>query len=373
MSTRPDYAPKTGDIAGALANEINTYPVGLTVVGDPIADDGARKPHPIMIKVAPGLHRIALGRAAEAQLNADKPVTSGAVVALPSWAWVAATTNVGERKKATLLPARIQWDVPQVIVTTVPMTARWRIDSLGHTASGVMRIRPLDGPSRTVPTNPASALPAAVGATQLSKARVTNLLRELVDDGTTGRWSVLTILEPEVQREVEQARHSLGFELNPNAEPPVPLFDKVEHAEVVSQLLFGDYGSDDQTSHILRLIDRCLQPDVFANVDPLRYITTTIHRDAFAISRQRVGDPKMGPNIRRLASEQGLSSVEEIVDAFRETHPHESLAATRVARALSAGSHISAVTIACEPATINSIASDKDARPAGKRQTKERS
>ena len=84
-----------------------------------------------------------------------------------------------------------------------------------------------------------------------------------------------------------------------------PVVDQVKLDQLRDQMMFGD---DTHSSAAERLLKLCTSPGTFRRVDPLRYLTTAIRRDATTAVRRAIGDPHIGPKVRGLARELGTTT-----------------------------------------------------------------
>lgn len=283
------------------------------------------------------LERTVNGLAAE-QIKASgaaKGIRRSAVVALPTWAWIpAAAATVGGKAapvggRIRLLPVRLVWDPSPVLIVarSETVTARWRAVGLGCKETGTTVIT-ADSGADIEAFSPFPPAHLAVGLTSAVAAR--NELTRLVEDGKTGMWEAVQVLEPYVLSAVVEARSRVARELNPDR-PPI-LLDRLDLETLANSLVLGDEGG--ATSALSRMIERCAAPDTFAKVDPLRYVRSTIRRDAEQALRRRIGDPFIGPKVRKTARQLGRIDLDEIVETYRSRWPADRLGSGRAAAAL---------------------------------------
>ena len=166
---------------------------------------------------------------------------------------------------------------------------------------------------------------------------VRTVLDGLVERGREARWEFLLWLQPTVSSALVRAHSSIRAEMGDPAAGTLrgPLVDQVKLDQLRDQMLFGD---DTHSAAAERLLTLCAAPGTFRRVDPLRYLTTAIRRDAMTTLRRAIGDPHVGPKVRGLARELGTTDVDTIVAAYRRRWPGDHLAADRAGQALSVGS-----------------------------------
>jgi hypothetical protein len=90
------------------------------------------------------------------------------------------------------------------------------------------------------------------------------------------------------------------------------------------------------------MLERGADPLTFRRVDPMHYFAVNIRARAEEAIRRRIGDPKIGPKIRRVQAKVQAETVDELIEAYRLIHPRDALARKRAIAALTAGPEITA-------------------------------
>lgn len=297
--------------------------------------------HPLLVKVTDWLAQIVLGeeaaRIAHAADGDDGHVGGIAADGLrlqigQVWLWRAPRIHVGRKSRAEggasyALPVRVTWDGGHLHLAPAgrsPAPRRWSAAGMGWDLTGLSGSIPGPGEAST----PAVAEVAGNAAAALA---------HLVERGRAARWELLLWLQPTVSSALLRAHSSIRAEMGDPRSGSLgpPLVDQVKLDQLRDQMLFGD---DTHISAAERLLTLCTAPATFHRVDPLRYLTTAIRRDATTALRRAIGDPHIGPKVRGLARELGTTHVATIVDEYRRRWPSDHLAADRAEQALSVGS-----------------------------------
>lgn len=321
-------------------------------------DDSSRK-HPSLEVLCARLERIMHGQAAQAILDAgDLPERAG-IVTLPAWSWKHPLIDVGRKDKAhgtgerMLMPVRNNWDTPMVVLVAdeaVPVAYRTR--GMGHATAGQSKLvrRPGQAPVSGVTALPSLAEPVFVGAGIPSRNAA--YLTALVKAGDSARWEILADLEPKLRATVYKAHSSVSYEIGLSTGVVEPMLDELGLEQIVDAMMYGELQDDGDVetfgrdkgkpSAIFRLIELCLEPDCFLRVDPLRYMTKHMRRDAETQIRRRLGDPHIGPKIREIARRHPRAEIADIVEAYREVYPKDRLSLPRARAALSVSPSASA-------------------------------
>ncbi|ACL42344.1 hypothetical protein Achl_4393 (plasmid) [Pseudarthrobacter chlorophenolicus A6] len=334
------------------------------------ADDSNRK-HPSLQVLCARLERIMHGHAAQALLTAgDLPERAG-VVTLPAWSWDHPLIDVGRKDKAhgtgerMLMPVRNNWDTPMVVLVadeSVPVSYSTR--GMGHATAGQSKLvrRPGLAPVTAVDSMPSLAEPVFVGAGTTS--RIGAQLNKLVVDGKAAHWEVVQGLEPKLRTAVYQAHASVSYEIGNSTGVVEPMLDELGLEQIVDTMMYGELQDEDETaervkdkpSAIFRLIELCLGPECFLRVDPLKYMTKHMRRDAEAQIRRKIGDPHIGPKVREIARRHPRAEIADIVAAYREVYPKDRLSLPRARAALSVSPSASARSTLLVPDSFNSQA-----------------
>src|SRR5699024_5073217 len=152
--------------------------------------------------------------------------------------------------------------------------------------------------------------------------------------GELARWELLACLEDFAHRQVPTVATSIFREVAGVDETHVApaLLDGQQLEVVVTEVIYGDSGAD---SSILRSLVRCLDPVTNRKVDPIRYLTTQVRRYLTDQVRVAIGDPQVGPRIRRIARALGTgASLEAIIDRYNRVHSSDRISTARAIRAL---------------------------------------
>lgn len=323
--------------------------------------DGAR--HRWLERWCELLERMWLAQCAQALLARPEELPEGAatVFVAPMWLWRRAALDVGRKARAAdggtlLMPVRLDWSPAPVLVIEPGQraTLSWTADGLGWRGQGSTGVTGTDpgaapGPSqdwaeaRRRPGGPTAAVAAHAGRRGVSAGEVTRVLAGLVEDGRVARWSAVQRVEPLVRANLARANTYLSHDVCMGGDHhPRPLVGEVTLDTVHDRLMFGDQGED---SFVFRLLRRCLQVDTFTKVDPLRWLTATIRREAQQTLRGVLGDPHVGSKIRRAARELGDADTVAVLAAYRARHPRDMVGPARVKAALSVAPDPSAAAV----------------------------
>lgn len=256
--------------------------------------------------------------------------------ALPPTMWIRPAQGVGGHKatRTGSLPATITWHhgaLHAADPTRVdPVSAGWSVDAAGTHLNGAIGLTE----GQTELGRPTGSMWPAHRAPVLSAYEATRLLDELIERGELARWTMLAHLEEFARGCVHQVSDSICREITgiEDHEAAASLLDDQQLDLVVTHVLYGSSGPD---SRILRSLDRCLDPATTRNVDPIRYLTTQIRRDLGDQVRVAIGDPQVGPRVRRVARSLGTGAgLEEIISRYNDLHRSDRVSTTRAIRAL---------------------------------------
>ena len=283
----------------------------------------------------------AIWAAAAADLLTDRAhwPTRAAVLALPCWRWAEPAADVGRKARAAdggtlLLPVRIHWQPGPLLLVPrgQPVRAAWRAAGLGLDGDGAAVLACTPHPGARL--DPGTGLPEQVTGRAVSRAAIAEELAGFAAAGRPARWDLLAMLEPYVRSAVTRAHSRVAIEVaGPGSGSSRPsVLDDTDLDAVVDMLLLG--GDTGGPGPVARLLDRCLRPDTFRRVDPLRYIAVTLRRDAEQEIRRRIGDPRIGPKIRALHRQHPALPLPDLVARYREQHPRDRLSMGRAVAAL---------------------------------------
>ena len=82
------------------------------------------------------------------------------------------------------------------------------------------------------------------------------------------------------------------------------------------------------------VLDRCLAGEPFVRVDPQCYVRLALHSLGVSAVRRSIGDPHLGPQLRRLATELGSRDVAVDTREYARRLPDSHLGPSRAADAL---------------------------------------
>lgn len=302
--------------------------------------------HPTLDRVCTWFEAILHGREAEELLKDPEAIPEGSGIALlPVWQWAAPLIDVGRKGvgydgRELLMPVRNEWAGGSVqIVSGESRQVTCRSLGLGHRSAGQTMIvqRPGTLPVTHVPGMPSMSNPVFVGSG--SRFRVISALKAIAEAAKTARWELLTFIEPEVRSLVARAHSAVSHEMGLHSGSILPVLDEQGLESVVNTMLFGYQDKKDEwkPGSVFRLIDLCLAPECFQRVDPLRYMTAHLRRDAESVIRRKIGDPHIGPKVREVARRNPTADINEIVELYRQVYPRDKLSTGRAQEALSAG------------------------------------
>jgi hypothetical protein len=257
------------------------------------------------------------------------------------WMWREPKIPVGRKGRAKggasyALPIRVTWESGPLQLAKAGhsrLRYRWSAAGMGWNLSGIAGSVPLRHELPRCGFPGSAAVPAMTELT----GDVRTALNGLVEHGRAARWEFLLWLQPTVSSALLRAHSSIRAEMGDPSSGALgaPLVDQVKLDQLGDQMMFGD---DTHSSAAERLLKLCTSPGTFRRVDPLRYLTMAIRRDAITAVRRAIGDPHIGPKVRGLARELGTTDIDTIVVEYRRRWPSDHLAADRAEQALSVGS-----------------------------------
>jgi|GEM_PF-1299280 len=300
------------------------------------------------------------GRAADA-LRAEQArvSTPHAVVALPQWGWAVARMSVGRKDMPTdgstgrlLLPVRLSWTEGSVALiaggasTTLSVVGA----GVGHKFSAQVKVSGdgqgllsvLSSRLSTTRWEPAFSLtdsslrlPEAVTAPSYAPRCATSILDRLSREGREAWWSLIEHAERMVSDDVSRKHTKVSLDVSGGTETMI--LDQIALDTVRDRLVLGDQGSG-RGSRVTRMLERCLEPLTFLRVDPMRYVQTTLARDAYDLVRAQAGEPQVGTRVRQIVAdlaEQGEDAdLDAITAEFRRRHPSSKLTRAQVVASL---------------------------------------
>lgn len=280
----------------------------------------------------------------DAGAAAEQPA-NGVLVVLPSWVWIVPKINVGRKGvsrdgEQLTMPVRVSYDDSPVRILTsdAEVNASGRLIGLGYDNPFCTPVRPL-GDYGVHPVQIAGEEMSPEVRHFASHRMLERALRAVVKAGEAARWEVISSLEVFTRIKLAAANTVVAAEIGEhNNRALMSVVDEITLEELLSKLLYGEAGS----SVISRMVDRAMDPETFRRVDPMRYFAVAIRARAEEAIRQAIGDPKVGPKVRRIQAMSNAQSIDELLDAYRTVYPQDSLAAKRAIAALTAGPVVAA-------------------------------
>lgn len=288
---------------------------------------------------------ILLGRAAATIAVPENPV--GHMVVLPAWVWREPLIDVGRKGRgrdgaALDMPTRLTWASP--IVFTAPedeVELAWHMSGLGHNARGSSPFR-IDKLGDSSPLDIDGVTVTARSQHYYSQRDVKAKLAKLQKAGELARWELMSSLEEFTESKLITANYAVAAEISSTRPKRLSMvLDEISLNELLSTMLHG--AGEGKSSVVGRMVERCLAPDTFARVDPMRYLAVNIRARSEEAVRRAIGDPKIGPKVRRVFAATNPSSLTEFIEIYSQKYPNDSLAEKRALAALTAGADPSAV------------------------------
>lgn len=277
------------------------------------------------------LSSISWGRAA--RLLAGQAAPMSRVHVLPTFLWV---RPAGGRKESDghLHPLAVRWDggPVHVVRSDESVEVAWSAEGLGMTRSGVC----------TLSAAPASGVFEDGGshhADALVGIEAARLLDGLVADEEPARWRALMILDDWVRYRSQAANQSISLEIS-DGDSSRGVLDDEQLEEAITQVVFGSEG---RHGRMRSALDRVTDPAASLSVDPVRYLSAEASRSISEAIRDQIGDPQIGPKIRRLARKMGIGiDLDDLVAEYQRLYPHDRLGRARAIQALTSAPRIEA-------------------------------
>lgn len=329
-----------------------------------MTEDGQPQRHAALEALCAQLESILWGRAAEALREAGWPAGEWDVVLLPAWDWRLPAMEVGrkgldhESGEALLMPVRLDWGGNDALLRLAdpagpPPSYRWTAHSMGWDDTGELQ----PDSSRSAPhqwIRDGIVTGGNNSAPGISRCAVEDL-DELVRAGRRSQWQLLFSLEPFVTSTVRKAHSAVSHEIGEMTGRFQSVLHETGIEQIVNILMVGEpTAGEADTPSVPRLLEQCLRHDRFAKVDPLMFLRRNLRRDAEDQVRRAIGDPRIGPKVRRVARQMPGASLERIVAAYRLEHPQDKLSTARAEAALQVGSDPMARSVALDPETNRS-------------------
>ena len=274
----------------------------------------------------------------DAETDGDIP---GAIVVLPSWVWVLPQIDVG--KKGVVngvkqpMPSRLGYTPGPILQLSADTTVEWELAGLGNASTGTATVPYTPLRKETTVTLADGITVTATVHSIISRSQRDRVLRGLVKAGETARWDLMTSFEWFTKQRLAAANNIVAAEIAQHKGIPLAgVVDDITLEDLGSTMLFGENG----TSVIQRMIDTALQLHRFDRVDPMHFFTVGIRARAEEAVRRQIGDPKVGPKVRRIFAKTNASTIDELIDEYKKHYPKDSLAKKRALAALTAGPDI---------------------------------
>lgn len=295
--------------------------------------------HPTLETLCERLHAILVGqRAKELLADIGALPEEAALWVAPSWAWLFSRVNVGRKDRASdgtrlRLPVRLDWSLgPIYLISDAETVATYSAVGLGHALAGELTVAASPYLLDTDADTTATGVPTRVSVPVVGRTQIAAALRALVEEGRVARWKALEYLEPYAQNALLKAQASVAYEMAQSWGTHRAVLDETKLETIRDQMLFGD---DDHPGKVAQLLDRCLRPETFHRVEPMKYIKESLRRDANTEIRRAIGDPHIGAKIRRVSRELNSRDIDAVVEEYRLRYPKDRLSRDRAAAALS--------------------------------------
>ena len=301
------------------------------------------EPHlPRLAQLCDNIGAIIAGLHAKAMLD-TAPATedAGVIAVLPSWVWMLPAIDVGKKgvvngvKKT--MPSRLEYTGGPVLHLTDDEVIDWELSGLGNAGRGTAAVpfEPLR--SQAIVHLSDDITVEAIVHTALSVKQRDRVLRNIVRAGETARWDLMTGFEYFTKQRLTAANNIVAAEIAQHKGIPLRgVVDDITLEDLASSMLYGENG----TSVIQRMIDTALDNHRFDRVDPMHFFTVGIRARAEEAVRRHIGDPKVGPKVRRVFAKSGASTIDELLTEYKRIYPKDSLAKKRALAALTAGPDI---------------------------------
>lgn len=294
--------------------------------------------HPTLRKVTAAISLMVRGRAAQRLLDNPELVPDRAAILVSrSWQWLHPRVDVGRKNKAPggaiyVMPCRIAWSGGEVrlVEPGEQLQLLWVLAGLGHTARGQVDVRVDD--TRAIVSREGSELLTGSLAVR-DRDEILAWARNMVELANAAHWLMMINLGRYLPGALDRAHAVVRADvLGEHPRTHIPLLDQTKLQSLADEMLLGE---DDRPGSVPRLLEKLLSPVAFTRADPLRVIQVFLNRDAKAAVQAAVGDPHIGPKVRKVAREIGTTDVEAVVAAYSERHPGDRLGTKRAADALS--------------------------------------
>lgn len=318
-------------------------------------------PHKVIERICGNIERYSLGLEAARMLELPRAERRGkALVILPMWSWGKSKHSVGRKDRPfsltgedldydqkLLMPIRNVWSDGLLHLTTQSETLSARKVGSGHTGAKQLHVAVTEGHlAVATATNDDSVVMITAGASSL----VEKTLSQLVRDGQSAYWDMFQHWDGIVRRILERQSVGLIRELEEFQKEPISFspLDTERLDKIRDEILLGVH---DPETHLVResrlrhyLNQAASEADLFVGVEPQRFLNRNLTRDCTQALRREVGDPHIGPKIRRFVLDHPeLVELPEIIRAYNVEFPKDRLALDRASVALGIGRDLARV------------------------------
>lgn len=289
----------------------------------------AHNKHQDLAVICERLHRVILAKDAQLLL-ADKSAlpARGVLRVMPSWDWRLPLISLGrkqlddEGKPTLLMPVRLSWEGGSVQASKASETSE-----INGMAIGL-------GHEHGISTSDF----APELTRRLSRSQIVSELKRIVEEGNEAHWGQLMAMESQIRKTVMRAHASVSKEIANSGHEEESVLDEIDLQGVISMLTLGkrpDEGERERLSSFHRMMALMTQPTAFRAVEPIKFMSCHLRRDAQTEIRKVLDDPHVGPKVRQLSRELSHLTLTEFVKAYNAKYPHDHLSAKRALRALS--------------------------------------
>lgn len=326
--------------------------------------------HPYSAELCDRLEQIAWGDDAARILSSPLGKNSMALVQLPVFVWDHPLRTSGRKSKSRqgaaglLFPVRVKWvgiDSSILLLESgTTVTLEWSAPGCKNIASrGTMVAHALKqgdtSNTEVMDHNFLTRVPSAVSVSSVGRLKVRTALQRFTNVGRDARWRVLRMFEENLRWNFTRALASVDADVLSGTRPSdngpqlrytlsefTRVIDVADAESIQTNILYGSDGED--KSLALTLIQRCLEGNAFARVDPELYVRRWMFSTAESAIRRHIGDPHIGRTIRQVAREIDSDDPVVVREEFAKRYPKKSLGVSRTEAALTAASRAAQAT-----------------------------
>lgn len=288
----------------------------------------ANQKHQDLAVICERLHRVIMANDAKLLLEDTKalPVRS-TVRIMSSWDWRLPLIQLGRKQlddegnPTLLMPVRLAWTggTIQVTATQQPEVVKGNALGLGH--------------DHTIDS---IAFPPLKND-RLTRDQLVSRLRGIVEDGNLALWEQMISMDSQITKTVMRAHASVSKEIANSGHEEESVLDEIDLQGVISTLTLGkkaEEGERQKQPSFYRMFALMTQPGAFRAVEPIRFMSWHLRRDAQSEIRKVLDDPHVGPKVRQLSRELPELELAEFVKQYNLRYPHDHLSPKRAMRAL---------------------------------------